>query len=355
MTEGTQQRLDAIIVGGGLAGIHLALAMDWRGLRALVVDRPDPISASRIAAGIINPITGRRFALTWMYENLLPVFTEVYQYWETRWNTRFFYPKNIYRSVPQNKLVNDLDAKLTDPKYSPYCRQMTGDELENIERQIQFEGPGYVMHGFQLDTCRFIDHAFRYLRSRGMYVEGHIEGKEDHLGANNFEYGPYKSERLVWATGAAIVKNPLFSWIRMNPNKGEILIVEVQDLPGADIIKQSAFYVPLENKRWIGTFDTWDTDDEHPTPEGKEYLLSRIQAFKKPVTVVDHLAAIRPAVYDRRPVIGSHPQNMRISLFNGFGSKGTSLIPYFAQMLVDHMMEGRPILKEVDVMRYWEE
>lgn len=354
MTSPPLQRVDAIIAGGGLAGIHLALAMDRSGLRPLVVDQQHAHSSSRVAAGIINPVTGRRFALTWMYDHLEPVFKEVYRYWEQKWDTRFFYPKNIYRSIPHNKLVNDLDIKLSEPEYQRYCRKMTDEEITSVGERIRFQAPGYVMHGFQVDTSTFLDESIHYLTEKGLYVEGRIDVSSDQVNQSQFTFWDFQSDRLIWASGAAIVDHPAFSWVRMNPNSGEILHLHSEDPELTEIIKQTAFFVPFgDRKIWLGTYDSWNIDVVKPSAEGLEYLKMKAQLLKKPYEVLDHHIAVRPAVEDRRPVVGSHPQNDQLFLFNGFGSKGTSLIPYFAQTLVDHMENGTEIHPEADLKRFW--
>ena len=53
-----------MIVGQGLAGSCLAWSLHWAGRRVVIVDRGDKITASRIAAGLITPVTGRRMAPT---------------------------------------------------------------------------------------------------------------------------------------------------------------------------------------------------------------------------------------------------------------------------------------------------
>ncbi|HLT93966.1 MAG TPA: FAD-binding oxidoreductase [Membranihabitans sp.] len=353
MSSPLSTQVDAIIVGGGLAGIHLALAMERSGMQAVVVDRPTPQSSSRVAAGIINPITGRRFALSWLYSELHPVFTEVYSYWEDRWKVKFFQPRNIYRSVPANKLVNDLDVKLSEPEFSRYCRPMHREEIDRVSEILKFNEPGYVMHGYQLNTVLFLETAIRHLKSRKRYVRGYFSELDSQLSVNEFHFGNFHSETLVWANGAWIVQHQDFDWVGMNPNKGEVLKVRLPDQDENDIVKQSALYVPLSNQQWwVGTYDTWEWGHS-PSTEGKAYLLDRSKAFKHSVIVEDHVASVRPAVQDRRPVIGAHPRNDQIYIFNGFGSKGTSLIPFFAKMMAGHLKQGDNIMREVDVRRYW--
>ncbi len=54
---------DFLIVGQGLAGSLLAWELMQRGAKVLIVDNGMP-NASQVAAGLINPITGMRFAKT---------------------------------------------------------------------------------------------------------------------------------------------------------------------------------------------------------------------------------------------------------------------------------------------------
>lgn len=348
-------QVDAIIVGGGLAGIHLALAMNRQGLKPLVVDKPDLHSSSRIAAGIINPITGRRFALTWLYNELEPAFIEVYRYWEDQWNSRFFRNVNILRSIPGNKLVNDLDAKLLDDDYKIYCRKMEKNDIGIISPYIRFQEPGYSMYGYQVDTELFLDQAIEYLKSKKQYLEGTFAIEAGFIQTNLFRFQNYQSEKLIDATGASVVFNKLFQWVRMNPNKGEILIFQADSWLGNDIVKQNSFFVPMGyNRIWSGSFNTWTSDNRQPTTHGYEYLTKIIdRIIKVPFHIDGHLAAIRPAVEDRRPVIGSHPENPNIYIFNGFGSKGCSLIPFFAKQMIGFMDEMKTIHPEADVKRYW--
>ncbi|MFY7875920.1 MAG: FAD-dependent oxidoreductase, partial [Pirellula sp.] len=50
------------MVGGGLAGCAVAWQAHFRGLKVLLIDRQDPDSSSRVAAGLVTSITGTRAA-----------------------------------------------------------------------------------------------------------------------------------------------------------------------------------------------------------------------------------------------------------------------------------------------------
>src|SRR5580700_1323173 len=75
---GPMTRVDVLIVGQGICGTFLSRELDRAGLCYIVIDEERPDSASRAAAGLINPVTGRRFVKTWMIDELLPFVREAY-------------------------------------------------------------------------------------------------------------------------------------------------------------------------------------------------------------------------------------------------------------------------------------
>ena len=93
--------------------------------------------------------------------------------------------------------------------------------------------------------------------------------------------------------------------------------------------------------------------NNQPTHEGKKQLTDVFEKFfSVPYTVVNHEAAIRPAMHDRRPVIGEHPTKKGLYLFNGMGAKGVTLVPYWNKLFLTHLFTGELIPKEVSVNRF---
>src|SRR3984957_6493135 len=72
------QQTEVLIVGQGICGTFLSLELERAGISHLVIDERRPFSASRAAAGLINPVTGRRIVTTWMIDELLPFAVEAY-------------------------------------------------------------------------------------------------------------------------------------------------------------------------------------------------------------------------------------------------------------------------------------
>ena len=73
--------VDYLIIGQGVSGTFLSYYLEKENKSFLVIDDNQPNSPSRIAAGIINPVTGRRMVSVWMAEEILPAawkaFTEI--------------------------------------------------------------------------------------------------------------------------------------------------------------------------------------------------------------------------------------------------------------------------------------
>ena len=65
-------QVDHIIVGQGISGSFLSWYLIKEGKSVLVIDEENATTASRVAAGIINPVTGRRMVTVWMAEELFP-------------------------------------------------------------------------------------------------------------------------------------------------------------------------------------------------------------------------------------------------------------------------------------------
>ena len=78
-----KQHFENVIVGQGLAGSAMAWTLHWAGQNLLLCDRAERETASRVAAGLITPVTGKRLVIS------------------TKYGERFTAAKNFYRRVEQ--------------------------------------------------------------------------------------------------------------------------------------------------------------------------------------------------------------------------------------------------------------
>ena len=103
----------------------------------------------------------------------------------------------------------------------------------------------------------------------------------------------------------------------------------------------------------LGATYSWHELDFAPTQKAKEELIEKYHKLMKPaISVTAHQAGVRPATKDRRPLIGMHPEFQQIGIFNGLGSKGVALAPYFAEQFVDFLVNGKELSPEVNINRF---
>lgn len=96
--------VDYLIVGQGIAGTMLSYYLLQQGSTVIVIDQYNPFSASQIASGVINPITGRRFVRTWMIETLMPFAAFTYKCLEKELNISILQQAQLldFHTTPAN-------------------------------------------------------------------------------------------------------------------------------------------------------------------------------------------------------------------------------------------------------------
>ena len=79
--------------------------------------------------------------------------------------------------------------------------------------------------------------------------------------------------------------------------------------------------------------------------------LNHAQSSNDQFEEIEKLVGVRPATQDRRPLVGMHP-TMHVGIFNGFGSKGASLIPYFANEFVSELQGKKMVHPDASIRRF---
>jgi hypothetical protein len=125
----------------------------------------------------------------------------------------------------------------------------------------------------------------------------------------------------------------------------------VPGLPAKHLYKKTNVIAPWQDELfWVGSSYDRDFKDDKPGVAFHEQTYSWLKHFLKlPFTIEDHIAALRPTTVERRPFIGMHPHQTQVGIFNGMGTKGVSLAPYFGKQLAEHVINHHPIMPEADV------
>ena len=163
-----------------------------------------------------------------------------------------------------------------------------------------------------------------------------------------------KTQKLVFCEGYYATENPLWNFLHFRPTKGETLTIKtVAQIPDA-IFKKDFFLLPIGNNHFkVGATYQWDNLDWEPSDKGKLTLIEKLEEIIDcPYQIIEHAAGIRPNTNDRKPFLGVHPQNKGMFVFNGLGSKGVILAPYFAEKVCNQVLNNIEPNNEFSINRF---
>jgi len=345
---------DFLIIGQGIAGTHLCHALMKRHQKVEIFDLYHPATSSRVAAGLFHPLTGRRYAKSWMIEKLYAFATALYRDQEELLGEKFFFPTELIEILSSVHDFNVLSERLGDNTVNQYLTlSPSGNDydpcLQKYFKMVAFKGSGWMNIEFYLELSRM-----HFIRHK-LYESGNSETTNLKHSGDGIIYGNYYTKNIIFCEGSDSARNLLWNWLPFQLSKGEIITIEAPQLPEQYILLKGLFLIPLGNHRFrVGSTYTWDYNDALPSDEGLNTLMEKLgKIISVPYTVIDHRSAVRPTTKDRRPFIGSHPVLKNTYIFNGFGTKGVLLTPYFAHEFCDHLLKGSEINPEADIRRFY--
>ena len=387
------------IIGQGLAGSVLAYMLMQEGKEVQIFDCDNIASSSKVAAGIYNPVTGRKLVKTWLADKIFPFLEDFYPKLEKELNAKFFHPIPIYRPFVNEDSQKFFKSDHVPDDFSDFATL----EFENINHQnivnsqlggVTTKHSGWVDLKVMLEAFRryFIEKSVMNVVQEKVVcgdTDNGVENSRDkalpclitdpensrdkalpclsfpmHNGTlirqgsalslrHTDDYNSTE-ETIIYCEGFNAINNPYFSYLPFSPVKGELLDVEIQSIDIQEIINQGVFVIPLGNDVYrLGATYSWHELDFLPTEQGRADLMEKYQKLMKPeMKILSHRAGVRPATKDRRPFIGMHPEVENIGIFNGLGSKGVSLAPFFAHQFVEFLVNHKELHQEVNINRF---
>jgi len=345
----TNTTFDYIIVGQGLAGSCLALQLLDRGKSVLVIDQFHENTATRVAAGLFNPIVGRNLTKTWMADILFPYLHDFYKEAEIRTTSRFFYPMPLYRPFISVEEQNEWMGKSVDKSFSDYVDVVHPSPIDQLFVKNEFGGLQLKQCGY-LHTIEFTTAVRTYIKSQSSLLEEEFVEKDLIIDSSSVHYHGSEARAIIFCHGVNIHSGKLFSWLPIRPLKGETITIQTNE--HVSTIYNRGVYVVPDVWRVGATYQFNDTIPT-TTPEGLKELTEKLgELICFPYKIVNQSWGMRPSTPDRRPILGSHPEHRSVVIFNGLGTKGVSLAPYFSKVLTDWLENNQPMNKEVDIQRY---
>lgn len=333
------QHFDVIIVGQGIAGTTLQWSLRHLGLRSVVIDRCESTTSSRIAAGLVTPITGQRFVTTWRLATLWPSAKQFYRRIESETGTPLLTSRRILRLIK-----DDREQAFFDKRHAEWAANASLDQVDlspttdphtlNVTHSA-FE----ILDAAQLNVPRYLDASRNCFEDAGEFINADIHVSTDMNIADDFVEFPqleFTANVVVFCQGFDAQTNHMLH-VPFDAAKGEILTLRIPDWTEDRIMNRGVWLAPLgEGLFRAGATYNRNRLDKTPTQTGRDDVQSRLREFLRvPFEVVDHQAAVRPVVKGRHPVLGFDPDQPRLAVFNGLGSKGSLQAPYFAHQLAE--------------------
>jgi glycine/D-amino acid oxidase-like deaminating enzyme len=347
------KKVDFLIVGQGIAGSVLAHRLISAGQRVFVIDRNKKSTSSRIAAGMINPVTGRKYVKSWMIEPLLEEAKKYYMCFEEEFNVEVMKEIEILRILKDDLEEERWLLRSGDHGYDQFLSE--DQNQEGVAEVFNKELPhGMVQGGMQIHFPKLMEKVRGLLLPIDAYLDEEFDFQTLEVNDANCQYRHIETSHIVFCEGIRMKQNPFFQNLPMFVNKGEILKLRSDDYPTDVVAKRKHFTIPLEDGDiWFGALNSWVDEEELPSEAARITLEKELKDhYKIDFQIVDHLSAFRPAVKDRRPLLGTHPEHKRIHLFNGLGTKGASLAPYFSKVMVAYLLDGKELPQEVSIQRF---
>jgi glycine/D-amino acid oxidase-like deaminating enzyme len=343
--------VDVIIVGQGICGTFLGWHLREAGISFMIIDEEKINTASKAAAGIINPVTGRRIVKTWLIEELLAFAQEAYHQVGRSLDIDCIAQKPIIDFFPSPQMRNAfLDRYEEDREYlvKP-ADENSWSDFFNYEF-----GYGEIHPCYLIDVPLLLSAFRNKCILEQSLIEERFSFPDLILHKNKIEYKNMSAQKIIFCDGIESYTNPYFSNLPFALNKGEALIVETENIPSGAIFKKGFNLVPIkENLFWVGSSFEWEFENDQPTEQFRKLATNVLQNWlKPPFRIQHHLASIRPATIERRPFVGFHPIQTNVGILNGMGTKGCSLAPYFANQLTQHMLHNIPLMPQADVLRF---
>ncbi len=308
-------RPPVLIVGQGLAGTLLAWELERAGRAFEIVDPGHAAAASRVGAGLVNPVTGERWVAAPGWAEKSAFARATFRDLESAWGLPLVTDLRIrrrWRNLAEAELVR---AKTERGELSPWLRpEGLSPDFAEIDGAWRVDLPALIAAGRR-----------RWL-SQGRLSEASVAPGDAAVAAWP---GP-----VIWCVGAAETRLP-----ELRPVGGETLELAVDPAAATrgtwrtDVVRHDGVWIlPLgADRAWAGASFVREEAEREPRREALRASVRR-QLADLSWREVAVLSGQRMTTPDRAPRSAWLPgREGREGVFNGLGSKGALLAPTLAR------------------------
>ncbi len=305
-----------LIVGQGLAGTLVARACEQRGRPFVVIDAGHEKSASRVGAGIINPVTGKRLVKTAGIDTDLPVALTAYRDWEALLGRPILTEMTVRRSWVSDEERGWLNDRLARGELAPYV-----DPAKVTENGLE------IAPAWRVDTAALIAGARERWLIGGQLREAKVSRDEVMAWS-----GP-----VVWCDGAGGREHGL----PLTLTAGSLASVDWPSADPAVILNRGGrWLLPVgAGQVWVGATYARSEEIDRNAVSAELTQMARELTGDTSRSLTEVRTGLRMMGIDRRPLSGWFPgREGREGCLNGLGSKGALWAPRLAAEWGDRLV-----------------
>jgi len=344
-------KVDYIIVGLGLAGLAFVEEL-IKANKSFIVFEDDSQTSSLVAGGVYNPVILKRFSPVWNAKEQLAIALPFYEYLEKKFTTTLDQKFVIKKAFKSTEDQNNWFSAFDKPTVAPFLDDnLDKNTYSGVVGSHYF---GNVKEGGRIDTHKLVRSYRNYLLENNWICFEEFHHHDICFHQDSVTYQNFTSEKIVFCEGFGLKKNPYFNELPLEEVKGEILTIHAPRLEIDFLLKSTLFVLPLGNNRYkVGATFNHKDKTSIPSIEGKEELVEKLKkVITVPYTIVSQSAGIRPAVKDRKPLVGVHHKHKQLNVLNGLGTRGVMIAPTVAKNLFQHIEFGMELDPEIDIKRF---
>lgn len=338
-----------------MAGACAAFTLS-RDRRVLILEAAsEPATqASGAAAGLVNPLMGRRPRLAWRIEEALAALKDLLGEADA---SDLWRGGGVVRPAPTEKHARAF--RQAAEEHPAHAQWIGTDALREQYPMVRAEGGGalLVQQGGAVDVPAMVRALLHTAQERdatlhaGVRVTGWQEDEEGvHVEARqNGEAVTLEADYLMLAPGAGYVDFPGLYDLPLQRIKGQTARVRAPGLsPQAlPFLSGSGYVVPDGDALVVGSTYENDFDNLTPSPEQTDYILQKtaqmLPALAEAEIIAERAGARVKVPNSRYPLLDRLPGAAHVWVFTALGSKGLLTAPLLAQDLPQFLERPRRV------------
>jgi glycine oxidase len=344
--------VDLLIAGAGIAGACAALTLSAdRDVLVLDAERP-AAGASGAAAGLVNPLMGRKAKAVWRIGAALDAFEALLD--EAHAPSVFSGGGVLRPAVTDKQVAFFQDAAERHHAFAEWLPDAA--VRERFPDVATAGGALHIPRGGAADVPAFVNALLAAAAERGATVQSNacVTGWDESGDsvrvevARNEATSTITAERLLLAVGQGFPSLAALDALGLYGVKGQTLRVQRPEGLGPLLpMSGRGYVVPDGDTLILGSSYEHDFDDLAPSDEATQYIQQKTAQMLPGIEaapVLDVKVGVRVYAPDSNlPIVGPLPGHSRCWVSTGLGSKGLLTAPLIARALPDYLADPSQI------------